>query len=440
MLSTNSVMIMKKPYLMHGCWAVAVVIAFAGGSHRTGGTSSPETSSSSVVPTTGAKRASLPAGPLTRKESVLLASRDRGGSSLEELFGSLESSSGDMTALIGQALRDRNPITRRLAFSRLLESLTPENAGAVREQLVALGADPDHWRDFHYSWGAIDGNAAFAHAAKSPEADLAATLTGWAAANPGEALALLDKLPAELLGQRDELIASVVSGLSDNDPALATEYVVRLGQEGNSKAGALMESVANATVRHLGPEAASRWAESLSDGPLKGNAMTKVAEVYVRRDPEAAARWTARFADQDYASRSIEQVGAQWAQSNPVAAVGWLESLPASPGQRQGLSGAFSDWEDRDPVSAGDYLFAMPKSAQRDAAISGFATGYAWQDPQTAIAWAQDIGDPVLRESSLTRAGQVFYRRDPDAAMDWLAQSGLPEEARQRILTPERRR
>jgi hypothetical protein len=82
----------------------------------------------------------------------------------------------------------------------------------------------------------------------------------------------------------------------------------------------------------------------------------------------------------------------------------------------------------------------MPKSAQRDAAISGFATGYAWQDPQTAIAWAQDIGDPVLRESSLTRAGQAFYRRDPDAAMDWLAQSGLPEEARQRVLTQEGRR
>ncbi len=425
---------------MHGCWAVAVVIAFAGGSHRTAGRSSLESSAASVVPGTGAQRASLPSGPLTRKQAERPGSRARDGSSLGNLFGSLESSSGDLSALIGQALRDRNPITRRLAFSRLLESLTPENAAAVREQMVVLGADPDQWRDFHYSWGAIDGKAAFAHAAKSPEADLTATLTGWAAANPGEAMALLDQLPAELLGQRDELVASVVSGLSDNDPALATAYVVRLGQEGNSQAGGLMESVANATVRHLGPEAASRWVESLSDGPLKGNAMSKVAEVYVRRDPEAAARWAAGLADQDYASRSIEQVGARWAQSNPVAAVGWLESLPASPGQKQGLSGAFSDWEDRDPVAAGDYLFAMPKTPQRDAAISGFATGYAWQDPQTAIAWAQDIADPVLRENSLTRAGQIFYRRDPDAAMAWLAQSGLPEEARQRVLTPERRR
>jgi hypothetical protein len=234
-----------------------------------------------------------------------------------------------LSSLIQQALRDRNPITRRLAFARLLESLTPGNAGAVREQLVALGAEPDQWRDFHYSWGAIDGKAAFAHAATTPEADLAATLTGWTAANPREALALIDNLPAAMLGQRDELVASVVSGLTHHDPAMATDYVVRLGREGNAKAGELMETVANATVRLVGPEAASRWAESLADGPLKGNAMAKVAEVYVRRDPEAAARWTTGFADKEYASRTIEQVGARWAASNPVAAVGWLESLPA---------------------------------------------------------------------------------------------------------------
>jgi hypothetical protein len=118
--------------------------------------------------------------------------------------------------------------------------------------------------------------------------------------------------------------------------------------------------------------------------------------------------------------------------------VGWLESLPASSGQKQGLSGAFGDWEDRDPVAAGDYLYAMANSPQRDAAISGFATGYAWQDPQTAIAWAQDIDDPALRESSLTRAGRAFYRRDANGAMAWLAESGLSEEARQKVMSSER--
>ena len=429
---------MKRKLIMHGCWAAAVVVAFAVGSRRSGGTSNHEAAKGTAVPLNAAQPAGSLSGPLSRNKLNRPTSREL--IAIEGLFGSINSSGGDLSTLIQQALRDRNPITRRLAFSRLLESLTPANAGVVREQLVALGADPDQWRDFHYSWGAIDGKAAFANAAKSPEADLAATMTGWAAANPGEALALLDNLPAEMRGQRDEMVASVVAGLSHHDTAMATDYVVGLGQAGNPKAGELMETVANATIRQMGPERASLWAGSLAAGPLKGNAMARVAEFFVRRDPGSAARWTGGFADQDYASRAIEQVGARWAQSNPVAAVGWLESLPASPGQKQGLSGAFSDWEDRDPVAAGDYLYAMAKSPQRDAAISGFATGYAWQDPQTAIAWAKDIGDPALRESSLTRAGQAFYRRDPDGATAWLAESGLSEEARQRVTSPERRR
>ena len=429
---------MKNKFLIHGCWAAAVVLAFMLGSRRHGETASPRTGASMMPPAEAAKRPLNPSGPLSRNKPDGLSSR--GTSAIEGLFGTVNAAGADLSALIGQALRDPNPITRRLAFSRLLESLTPGNAGAVREQLVALGADPDQWRDFHYSWGALDGKAAYANAAKSPESDLNATISGWAAANPDEALAMLDNLPPELLGQRDELVASVVAGLADNDPAVATAYVLRLGQEGNPKAGPLMETVAAATVRHMGPEAAGRWAGSLADGPLKGNATAKVAETYVRRDPEGAARWTEGFAEKDYAGRTIEQVGARWAESNPVAAVGWLESLPASPGQKQGLSGAFGDWEDRDPAAAGDYLFAMAKSPQRDAAISGFASGYAWQDPQTAIAWAKDIDDPALRESSLTRAGQAFYRRDPEGALTWLQGSGLSDEARQRVTTSERRR
>ena len=429
--------IAQKSWLLHGCWAAAVVVAFGWGSRRRGEAPSAD-AGPALTDKTGLARAPFRQdGPLARKPDGRPGDRRPGA--LAGLFGEVNPSGSDLSALIQQALRHRNPIARRLAFSRLLESLTPSNAGAVREQLVALGADLDQWRDFHYSWGALDGKAAFANAAKSPEADLAATMAGWAAANPKEAQSLLDNLPEELRAQRDQLTSSVVTGLSHNNSAVATEYVLRLGRAGNDKAGPLMEIVANETLRQHGTEAATRWAESLADGPLKGNAMAQVAEAYVRTDPEAAARWSERFADKEYASKTIGQVGSRWAASDPIAAVGWLESLPASTGQKEGLSSAFGDWEDRDPAAAGDYLFAMPKSPQRDSAISGFATGYAWQDPMTAIAWAQDIGDPALRESSMTRVGQAFYRRDPNGAVAWLAESGLPGEVQQRILTERRR-
>lgn len=365
---------------------------------------------------------------------------ERLGSKLEDLFGSIAAASKNLDLLAEQALRDPNPITRRLAFSRLLEALTPENAAAIRSQLVSLGANGDQWRDFHYSWGAMSGQAAFDHAAASDEPDMAATMTGWAAANPAEALAMLDKLAPEMQGQRDELTASVVAGIADRDSNMATDLVLKLGREGNGRAGNLMEIVANETLRAGGPEQASQWAESLPDGPLKGTAMARIADAYARKNPVAAAQWAQRFADKDYATRTIEQIGGRWAQSDPVAAVGWLENLPPGGGQAAGLRNAFSDWEDSDPASAGEYLLAMPQSAKRDSAISGFATGYAWQNPQLAIAWAQDIRDPALRQSSLTSAGRAYFRRDPDGARAWLETSGLPEEARQQIANSNERR
>jgi hypothetical protein len=431
---------MNKSHLIHGIWALVVVGAFNLGGR--GDSSSADDSPEAIRRSSSARAAALAgeSGPGGRSSRTSSGRGKAGGpaSEFQALFGNIVSAA-NLDLLTEQALRDSNPITRRLAFSRLLEAMTPENAESIRAKLVELGADGGQWQDFHYSWGAIAGKAAFEHAGQTEERDMAATMTGWAAANPAEALAMLDNLPENMRGQRDELTASIVTGLSHSDPSKATDLVLRLGREGNERAGNLMEIVARETLRAQGPEQASLWASVLPDGPIKGNAMGQIAEAYVRKDPLAAAKWAEKFADQDYAGRTIAQVGGGWAQRDPLAAVDWLQGLPESGGQKSGLRNAFGDWEDKDPAAAGKYLLAMPKSPQRDSAISGFATGYAWQDPQLAISWAQDIQDPGLRQSSLSQAGQAYFRRDPEAARAWLPTSGLSEEAQQQVLNPPRR-
>lgn len=432
---------MKRTLMIHSCWAAAVLGAFVVGSRRGGPDAGAGSGDKGPVGNTRASaRFSDMESAVRTGRSGNRPAANRSDSELSRLFGNIVSAAGGLDALAAQALKDPNPITRRLAFARLLESLTPENAKEIRSQLVTLGADSEQWNDFHYSWGALAGKDAFDHAASSSERDLAITMTGWAAANPAEALALLDKLPAEMQGQRDELTASVVSGLAHHDRAMATDLVLRLSGEGNGRAGNLMEIVANETLRAEGPEAASQWSEALPAGPLKGTAMSRVADAYVRKNPVAAALWAQKSASEDYAARAIERIGGGWAQSDPVAAVGWLENLPAGNGQMAGLRNAFGDWEDSDPAAAGEYLAGMPRSPKRDSAISGFAMGYAWQNPQLAITWAQDIQDPGLRQTSLTRAGQAYFRRDPDAARAWLDSSGLPDEARQQIANSNNRR
>ena len=429
-----------KSLLIHGGWALAAFAAYGFGSLRPdppcgAGAEEEALRGSSIGSARNLNGSDAAIGQAKRRERS--PTRPSGGA-ITSLFGPLAASGAGLNALAEQAIRDPNPITRRLAFSRLLESMTAENAAEIREQLVALGADGDQWRDFHYSWGALAGKEAFAHAAASQEEDLAATLTGWAAARPGEAIALLDNLPEELRGQRDRLAESVVAGQADTNRSLATELVLRLAGEGSPRVGGLMGIVANETIRAEGPQAAAAWSESLPDGPLKGEAMNRVADSFVRRDPQAAAQWVQPLAGQDYAAGAVARIGGQWAVRDPLAAVGWLQTLPAGGGQSAGLSNAFGDWEDRDPVAASQYLMNMPRSPQRDSSISGFSSGYAWQDPASAAAWANDISDPGLRQQTLTRVGQAYFRRDPDSARVWLESSNLPPEAQQQILNSQR--
>jgi hypothetical protein len=427
---------MNKTMLIHGGWAVAVLAAFALGAKK----SDPSTLGADDPTAAGKSRLSArspdsgPQGPSSRRGDREATKRD--SNAIGRFFGVADR---NLDLLITQALRDPSQITRRLAFSKLLEAMTPENASTLREQLVALGSEPDQWRDFHYVWGAIDGKAAVAHALTSPEQDLGATMTGWAAANPAEALAMLANLPKHLEGQRDELTASVVAGLADTNRSIATDHVLRLAQEGYGRASGLMELVANETLRADGPEAASRWSDSLPDGPVKAAAMGKVADAYARKDPEAAARWVGNLAGETYAVKAVETTGGRWARTNPAAAVGWLESLPAGTGQTAGLRNSFDSWEDSNPAAAQEYLKSMPQSPQRDSSISGFATGYAWQNPQVAIDWAQTIADPALRERSLTQVGKIFYQQNPAGAAAWLENSELPDETRQKILPAGRR-
>ena len=424
-----------KWMVVHGVWFLVALGAFGLGSRND---PSPDSAARNIAAgLSGGKQASA-AGA----SDASLATRDRTrpgrrasgpeDSPLTTLFGSRSAAAG-IDALAFQALRDPNQITRRLAFAKLLEAMTAENAGQIRAQLVDLGAEPDQWRDFNYSWGAIAGKDAFDAAAKSEERDLNDTLTGWAAANPKAAMAVLDNLPPELENQRAELTRSVVAGLADSDRALAAEMVQRLSRDGNQDAPGLMEIVARETVRADGIASASLWSESLPDGPLKGAAMNLIAGEYSRRDPEAAAAWAQRHAAEDYAARAIGRIGGQWAAQNPEAAVGWLQSLPAGQGQTAGLTAAFNNWEDSDPVAASTYLLSMPSSQLRDTSISGFAGGYAWQNPELSMQWAQSIQNDALREQTITRVGQIYLRQQPAAGRAWLESSNIAPELKQRI-------
>jgi hypothetical protein len=160
------------------------------------------------------------------------------------------------------------------------------------------------------------------------ERDLAATMGGWAAANPAEALAMLDRLPEELKCPRTGLAESVVAGLATNDPKLAADLVLRLANQGDGGIDRLTAIVAAEVLRTSGPEEASQWSESLPQGAVKSAAMARVAVAYARQDAEAAARWAEQHAGEDYAAaRSSKSVASGQGRIRSLLSAGWKTCL-----------------------------------------------------------------------------------------------------------------
>ena len=118
----------RNKILNHSCWASVALAAYWLGSlnNREQGQSSASTGTATAdglgsMETISAERTVL-RGDASRNPSSEIAKDLTGG----------------WAKLALQAVKSSNPIDRRFAFGQLLEGMTPENALAIREELVAL--------------------------------------------------------------------------------------------------------------------------------------------------------------------------------------------------------------------------------------------------------------------------------------------------------------
>lgn len=437
---------MKKTTVIHGTWCAVAMATFGMGhyfSNRSGGALPAQSADSRTLFSTRVMQSGggIAAGGGKVEEGGSGAARPASGATSAFAAGPLLDN--EIEAVAKDAFTDPNPLKRQLAFARLLEGLTPENAELIREQMRGGRANGDQWRLFQYAWGAADGEGALAAAEAIENKDyrngaISQALSGWASADPRKAIAWLDAMDDG--DEKKRLQDSLVGGLADHDIGTATDYVLNLAKGGDERASSYMENVASEQIRKEGHQAAALWAERLPDGNVKGAALDRVANTFVARDPAAAAAWATQFATEEYGARVIEEVGDEWAERDPVASVAWLESLDESRGKTEGMSSALGEWARRDPTAASEYLVNMPASDLKDTAVSGFVQRVAWEDPESAIVWADSIAQPEVRTEAMTRAAQAYFIRDREAAIEWLPESGLPPEAQKRVLETRRDR
>ncbi len=429
---------MKPTLLTHGAWGLAAAGTFALG-YLLAKPSSPDPSAAgnrTLTVGTNAVAVAAKASPLgTGKASGTDAEGSPALAPRKILL-----SPAALEALAKEAFSDPNPLTRSLAFAKMLESLTPENATAMLETLRTNRAGGEQFQLFLYAWGAMDSAGALAHAGtlegRDKERFLNSTIPGWASKDPNGAMAWLDTM--EEGDAKNRYRSSLVGGLADHDIGVATSYVLARAAAGDRQAAQFIQTVAGEELRKNGPAAATAWGESLPEGPLKGEALDQIAGTYVQRDPVAAAAWAEKFVTADYGPRVIEEIGQEWAERDPKAAVAWLNGLADGPAKSEGTYSALREWTRRDPTAASQYLADLPASPAKDSAVSGFARSLAREDPESAVIWAKTITDEASRVRTLTQAGQAWFRRDPNAATVWLQNSQLPNATQQAIVNPPR--
>ena len=429
---------MPKTPLVHGFWTCATIAAFVLGSHYfpgaiTGRRDVANTSTSGGSAKSTALRGERNSGtgqtPLHGNSSAL--SGPEKGNLLRHPVGALTAQ--EILAL-GKAFKaNSNPIERRLAFSRLLEGLTSENGRLIRAQIEHLSENSSEFREFHYAWGALAGEAAVLHGKDTAKQDMAATFAGWASADPTAAMTWYEGA-RKLEGlDHNSLKWGALFGLAHANPGTALEFVLRRGGQDKNTLKRMTHVVTSEVLRGSPPAEAAAWVEAIADDRLRAFSREHLAGKFVKDDPEFAAEWAAGLNEQPGGERVVDRVSRDWATRDPQATVQWLESLSDSEGRTEGFGSAFRSWASHDPETAGNYLNDMPRSPERDSALGGFASRIMHEDPVTAISWAEAIADPGHREEALIKTGRHYFRHQTQAAAEWLTGSGLSEEAQQRI-------
>lgn len=423
----------------HAIWLIIAIAAFAIGKTQFSNDDNNNSSSANNNSTS------------TKSERALSPANGSGGSASSIRESGDKSASGDtfspsqMKEAVTKVLSITDPIERQKRFTELLASLTAENAQAAVQALRDAPRSRWSWGQEYslltYAWGRLDGPAALAYAdeldGRTKEWTVGTVLSGWASEHPEAARTWVEGIADD--EDRARATRGLISGLAQHDVNAATDYVYALEKAGTPRTNEFMDSIVRQQLSQ-GMNFATDWTESLPDGDLKGTAMERVADEYVRKDPALAAEWVAQFAADDYAKEAIGEVSEEWAEDDPTAALEWAEGLEAGESQNRAIAEVVSEWANDDAVAAGDYVAALPAGDQRDDAAAAYARRISEENPVDAIDWALSIAGEELRNDTVARTVRQWKRQDPATATEWIDSAGLPDSVITEINRPPDRR
>jgi hypothetical protein len=267
----------------------------------------------------------------------------------------------------------------------------------------------------------------------------------YAARDPEGALAWARALQPPVNG----VMAAVVSGLADKDPARAfdlaseiaspTEQLQALQQVVNfaiardpTSVGPLLERVlampnsaqrqtlvqmAVASLANSDPSKAAEW---LIANPGQSSVVTtQVASAYARADPARAAAYSSRFTGDAHVAW-VRGVAGTYAQVDSRAAIEWVEQLRGSPEYDEAAFAILQSATPQDPAIAVRLVDSISREDYRRNGTLSLAMHWTNTDPVSAANWAANLRDPTVRTAAIQFVGSTWAQQNAPAAKEWV--------------------
>jgi hypothetical protein len=342
-------------------------------------------------------------------------------------------------------------------MSLLTDAFSKLNKDNIMDGVALLDSMPDSQLKrqmealLYNTWGKLDGPAAMEYVNSLEDTDSGgdrgrggrgrggrdgggtvlrnstAVMSGWAEVDPQNAVAYASENgDASARGGRNPLMLSAMQGWANTNIEGAINYAMTeidtSSDQGGRGRGGGIENFLIARYVNEDPQAAGQWALSQSDPETRNDAIGTIARSMAGDSPQDAALWAQAISDPEAQSEALRGTASGWAREDPQAAMEWAMNIEDQTVSSQATRTALGTWAREDPYSA-----TLSQSLIRE-------------DPEMALLWAESISDPALQTKTLAPITEGWMKKNPEQATEWINASNLPDETKQELLTPKKRK
>ena len=315
---------------------------------------------------------------------------------------------------------DLDAASQWAAFTAVLGSLNADNIAYIVELFDVEEPTPDQRRQRQIllaEWGRMDGPGAMTYAlgledGRDTQRAAFHIMTGWAGEDSEGAMAWANA-NQDAGGIHDSnFLPGIVNGLAVTDLELATDVLLQSTRHHNARS---VELLVAAHARQ-GPDVLIQWADELPPGPVRNEAVTRVADRLGRTDPVGNQDWLMSLPTEQEQRAALGPYLRGWSRQQPLDAADWVANLPEGDLQIEGINTMLRRLGREDPEIAAVWVSQFPPARELDRSLSEIANRSLQRNPEQALGLAFQISDERIRNRQVQNLSRRWLQTDPAAA------------------------